>query len=182
MDVNFLVRAALTGCLLVAITRAGPATPSRGMGGVLLAIWAGCSALLPFFPTDVVRAGRRQASVVTVHGSIHLALAGIGFLAALAGVIVLTRWLRQGAVVNGAAAASVLAAVAAIGMVAIVISVRARPGVFGLSERVFIGAILAWSVVVAIRLRSRGAAVYRTFAAISVRYWPPSRWMRPIAS
>lgn len=77
-----------------------------------------------------------------------LALAGIGFAAALAGVLVLTGWLRRGAV---------LAAIAAVGFAAVVLTVRLRPAVFGVSERLFIAVILAWTVVVALRLQRAAA-------------------------
>lgn len=167
MDVNFLVRAALTGCLVASIALVRPATPRRRAGCVLLGIWAVCSGLLAFFPTDVATAGRSHAVAPvqgtvhggTVHGSIHLALAGIGFAAALAGVLVLTGWLRRGASAGrpgpaaSAFAPTVLAAIAGVAFAAVVLTVRLRPGVFGVSERVFIAAILAWTVVVALRLR-----------------------------
>jgi hypothetical membrane protein len=155
MDANFLVRAALTLCLLVAITRAGSATSSRRAGCVLLAIGGACSGLLAFFSADVAGAGRPQASATTVHGSIHLALASIGFATALAGVIVLTGWLRGVVSANRAAsAATVLAVITVVGMLATVITLRVRPGAFALSERVFIAAILAWTLVVAVYLRN----------------------------
>src|SRR5580698_9009420 len=49
MDLNFLLRCALSLALCLAITRSARPDGRGRAGVILLAIWAGCSGLLAFF-------------------------------------------------------------------------------------------------------------------------------------
>jgi hypothetical membrane protein len=139
MDVNFLLRCALSLAAICALARAAePGARIRG-GLTLLAVWAVCSGLLAFFADDLE--GQR------VHGSgaVHLALAFVAFVCVAIATIVISvrlrrdpRWHRSG---------GVLLAVAIAGAVAFLLLGTATghkhaPG--GLYERIFLGLELLW--------------------------------------
>ncbi|MBO1268687.1 DUF998 domain-containing protein [Arthrobacter cavernae] len=115
MNLNFLGRAATTLCMVAAIGRTDRPSSLRRIGMMLFTIAAACSATLAFFATDVATGiGSRGP---TASGLVHLWVAGLGFLAALSAVIVLTVWLRSSPGLTGAVpAAMVFAGMAAAGL------------------------------------------------------------------
>lgn len=147
MNLNFLGRAVTTGCAIAAINRIGPASGLRRTGVALLAAGGLCSAVLAFFPTDV-DAGSGLA-VATARGAIHLYVASAGFLAALAGTLVLTRWIRcVPELAMAYRSAFTLAAMAAVGLASLVLTASLRPDLLGLAERICLAGILGWVLVV----------------------------------
>jgi hypothetical membrane protein len=149
MDLNFLLRCALSLAVAAAITRSVRAAGSRGRasgrtGLVMLVIWAVCSGLLAFFADDVE--GQK------VHGSgiVHLALALVAFVCITIGTIVISVGLRP--VPGWRIASSTLLPISIAGAAAFLLLGTATghkhaPG--GLYERIFLGIELLWIAVAA---------------------------------
>lgn len=89
MDANFVLRGALTLAILAALALAVPRLSRVPLA--LLAVWAVGSALLAFFPDDPA------GTPATPSGRVHLALAGIAFVAVAVGTRLATRALRRDA-------------------------------------------------------------------------------------
>jgi Protein of unknown function (DUF998) len=159
MNLNFLGRAATTACAVVAISRVGRASPLRSAGLVLLAAGGVASAILAFFPTDIHpdTQGDSNAAAVTYSsvGVVHLTLATIGFLAALAAVIALTLWLaRVPQLTHARPAAAGFAVLAIAGLLALGLSFTLAPRILGLAERICLAGILGWTFVACAGIRS----------------------------
>ncbi|MFF5793347.1 DUF998 domain-containing protein [Paeniglutamicibacter sp. NPDC012692] len=151
MNLNFLGRALTTLCAIAAINRVGPDTGPRRTGAVLMAAGGLCSAILAFFPTDVADAGILAATTV---GIVHLYVAGLGFMAALTGMLVLTRWTRSSPELAKAhPAAFTLAAIAAAGLASLGLAAAIGPDLLGLAERVCLAGVLGWVLVVCAAIR-----------------------------
>ena len=156
MNLNFLGRSVTTLCAIVAINGIGQVSGLRRIGVLLMAAGGLCSAILAFFPTDV-DAGPGLVAATTA-GTVHLYVAGGGFLAALAGILVLTRWMRSvPELAKAYLAAFVLAAITAVGLASLGLTAAIEPGLLGLAERVCLAGVLGWVLVVcnAIRRLSR---------------------------
>ncbi|MHA7270133.1 DUF998 domain-containing protein [Arthrobacter sp. HLT1-20] len=152
MNLNFLGRAVTTGCVIAAINRTGPTSGPRRTGVALLAAGGLCSAALAFFPTDI-DAGSGLAVATTV-GAVHLYVASAGFLAALAGTLLLTRWIRcVPELARAHRPAFALATIAAVGLASLVLAASLRPDVLGLAERICLAGILGWVLVVGRAIR-----------------------------
>lgn len=140
MDLNFLLRCALSLALAGALARAAP---GRARGGLaLLVTWAVCSGLLAFFADDP------KGYPATASGRIHLVLAFIAFTAMAAGAIVISVNLRSG--LPSAALPLAIAGAAAYLLLGVAARHRHAPG--GLYERIFLGLELLWIAVVAARI------------------------------
>jgi hypothetical membrane protein len=147
MDLNFLLRGALTACLLLAIVRSWRPTPLARLGVLLLAMWGGFSALLAAFPDDPL------GTPATAGGSVHLLLALMAFLGALAGTLVLSLAAGQLPPLVGARGwLLALAAVAVIPLLALLRTGFRADGSGGLYERVFLALELAWILVAALNV------------------------------
>ena len=140
MNANFLLRCALS---LAAIRALALTVPGRLRTGLsVLAVWAICSGLLAFFPDDPV--GFKTEGPAKV----HVALAGIAFLAVVVGTRLVTRVL--GREPGWKPVARVLRALWWASLVPIVLLGRARfrpNSLGGLWEKVFLGLELAWFLV-----------------------------------
>lgn len=167
MNLNFLGRAVFTFCAIGALGRTGPASPARRAGLLLLGIGGVSSGILAFFPTDVGPTGVSATGVsasaenglqpVTTAGFVHLAVASLGFLAALAGVCVLTRWLRHSPELAAVrVSALVFAGLAGGGLLGIVVTSTLTPDWLGLAERLCLLGILGWVFVVCLAIRRVG--------------------------
>jgi hypothetical membrane protein len=144
MDLNFLLRCALS--LAIAGALAGAARPDgrARAGRILLVIWAVCSGLLAFFADDL------EGQPVHLSGGVHLALAFIAFPCVAVGTILISSalwpdpaWHSARAVLLGvsvAGAAAFLLLGAAFGH-------KHAPG--GLYERIFLGLELLWIALAA---------------------------------
>jgi hypothetical membrane protein len=146
MDLNFLLRAALSLAAIRALTVAGGT--ARGMrmrvGLSLLGIWAVCSGALAFFADNPVG--------TPLHGSgrVHLALAFVAFFAVLLGTLTVTIALRP--LPRWASARRVLVVLGAIAIVPLLLLGHAhlRPdSLGGLYEKLFLALELAWLGVAA---------------------------------
>ena len=152
MNLNFLGRSLTTLCAIAAINRIGPATGLRRTGVLLMATGGLCSAILAFFPTDVADGAGLVAA--TTAGIVHLYVAGLGFLAALAGILVLTGWMRScPELARAYPTAFVLTAVTAVGLALLGLTATIVPELLGLAERVCLAGVLGWVLVVCAAIR-----------------------------
>lgn len=147
MTINFVVRGLLSLALVWALSRGMSKSGLARAGLVLLAVWGLGALVLALFPTDL--AGAKPS----LHGVIHLFVALLAFICGATGELLLAlhfasddRWrsLRMPALV--------IALLATILFVLLLLSVF--PHAYGLVERTFIGLVLLWMLVVALRLRS----------------------------
>ncbi len=155
MDINFLLRCALSLALVVALAevlRADGRSRTR-TGLALLVTWAICSGLLAFFADDIEGTPQHGSGVV------HLVLAFIAFTAIAIGAIVISANLMSDPAWRPAA--PVLLAISIAGAVAYLLLGAAlkhhhAPG--GLYERIFLGLELLWIVITAIIISRRTPA------------------------
>lgn len=139
MDLNFLLRCALSLAVVAALPGAAR-LDDRGRGGrTLIAIWAVCSGLLAFFADDV------EGQPVHGSGIVHLAVAFIAFVCVVIGTILVSSNLRSDPAWRSVAA--VLLAISVAGAAAFLLLGTAvghehAPG--GLYERMFLGLELLW--------------------------------------
>jgi hypothetical membrane protein len=154
MDLNFLLRCALSLAVVVAVRRTAR-LDDRGRGGlVLIAIWAACSGLLAFF------ADNPEGTPVTASGVVHLALAFIAFACVTVGTILVSSSLRSDP--SWQPTATRLLALSIAGAAAVVLLMTAtghkhQPG--GLYERTFLGIELLWLALAAWHVARHRAAV-----------------------
>jgi len=146
MSLNFLARAVMSGCIVVAVSVSAPASRRRTAGSVFLALAGLCSAALVFFPTDVNRPGEFGMAPRTAVGFVHVVFATSGFLAVLVAMALLTVWIGR------PRAVTVFFAVALTGLVLLGLSLAVLPQVVGLTERICLVGILGWAFVFCRRL------------------------------
>jgi hypothetical protein len=153
MDINFLLRCALSLAIAAALYRvARPDGATRG-GLALVVTWAISSGLLAFF------ADNPEGTPLTASGIIHLILALIAFTCVVIGTILISASLMSDPAWRPAA--RVLLAVSIAGAVTYLLLGTATgrlhaPG--GLYERIFLGLQLLWIVVAAIAVARRTPA------------------------
>ena len=150
MDLNFLLRCALSLAAAGALARAAGGGTRIRAGLILLGIWAVCSGLLAFFTDDL------EGQPVHGSGAVHLGLAFVAFGCVTIATIVISARLRSDP--RWRPAAGVLLAVSAAGAVAFLLLGTAAghkhaPG--GLYERIFLGLELLWIALAAAYVRSR---------------------------
>jgi hypothetical membrane protein len=145
MDLNFLLRCAVSLAAAAALARA-VRLDSTGRGGlVLITIWAACSGLLAFF------ADNPEGTPATASGIVHLVLAFIAFCCVTVGTILVSASLRSDP--SWRRAGSVLLALSIAGAAACLLLGTASghkhdlPG--GLYERIFLGIELLWIALAA---------------------------------
>jgi hypothetical protein len=153
MDINFLLRCALSLAIAAALYRV--TRPDAGIRGGLavLVAWAVCSGLLAFF------ADNPEGTPLTASGIVHLILAFIAFTCIVVGTILISAALTSDPAWH--AAARILLAISVAGGVAYLLLGVAQkhhgaPG--GLYERIFLGLELLWMAVAAIIVVRRGQA------------------------
>lgn len=154
MDLNFLLRCALSLAIAAAWSRVlRPDGRARG-GLALLFTWAICSGLLAFFADDPEGTPQHGSGVV------HLVLAFIAFTAVAIGAIWISASLRSDPAWRPFAplllTISVAGAVAYL-LLGAVLKHHHAPG--GLFERIFLGLELLWIVVAAIAIARRTSVV-----------------------
>ena len=110
-----------------------------GLGGVLVGI----------FPTDEVDAAGRVVSPTSV-GTVHTVVSALAFVFGIVGMFVLSRTFKRNARWQAFWPWSlVLAVIAPVGFF-----LQSELPWVGLSQRIFVGTITLWLVLVAFRLRS----------------------------
>lgn len=159
MAINFVNRGLLS--LLFLLGFSGSVRPSAGhrLGYCLVGVWAVGSAVLAVFPTDV-------GGSPTLHGAVHLVVALIAFVGGVSGELVLSRAMRGDQSLGGVrryAEAVSLLALLSLGMLLLgpAVAPKAFQSVYGLVERLFIGLVLGWMLVVSAPLLKPGQALGR---------------------
>ena len=147
MNLNFLARAVMSGCVVVAVVLTAPASRLRSAGSVLLTLAGLCSAALVFFPTDVNPPGEFGMTPRTTVGLVHVVFATSGFLAVLLAMALLTRWIGRPRAVRG----FFVVALVGLGLLALSLAVFAQ--LVGLAERLCLVGILGWTFALCWRLR-----------------------------
>lgn len=149
MDGNFLLRFVLSTALIKTICITFPKDSAIKKGCYWLAAWAIASGLLAFFADNPPGYPRLRS------GSIHLLLAFVAFIGATVGMIVLSR--RFSDIQPWHKAARLLIDITTLAVISLILLGLAgikldTPG--GLYERVFLGSVLVWESVVAIKIIS----------------------------
>ncbi len=131
------------------------AAPGRAVGapgraaaapGLSATTWAGAPGRAAAAP---------GLSATTWVGAVHLAVTGVGFLAAFAGILVLTAWLRTCPRLRRTAALAVgFCALTTGGLGALGLAGRYFPAYLGLAERIALAGILGWAFTVSAGLRA----------------------------
>jgi hypothetical membrane protein len=153
MDLNFLLRGALSVAIVAALPRAVRLDDRGRAGQILIAIWAGCSALLAFFADDV------EGQPLTGSGIVHLGLAFVAFPCVAVGTILVSSNLMSGQSRRSVAAVLLtlsVAAAAALLLLTTAVGHPHEPG--GLYERIFLGLELLWIAVAGGYLAARRPA------------------------
>lgn len=160
MDLNFLLRCAVSLALAVALSRAVRLDGRARAGVGLLVAWAVCSGLLAFFADDV------EGQPVHGSGVVHIALALIAFPCVAIGVILMSVSLRSDP--GWRSAGAVLLGISIMGAAAFLLLGSAAghkhaPG--GLYERIFLGLEMLWIALAAGYLIARRPVAEASAAA-----------------
>jgi Protein of unknown function (DUF998) len=142
MDLNFILRCALSLAAVLAIWRFQRHADAVRSGLVLLAVWAVGSGLLAFFPDDPVG--------TTTHGlaKLHLLFAGIAFVAVIVGTRMTTRALRADPRWTAVIVTLGVLSWGALVPVVLLAHAHLRPrSLGGLWEKLFLAIELAWFLV-----------------------------------
>jgi hypothetical membrane protein len=153
MDINFLLRCALSLAIAAALYRVARLDGRTRAGLALLVTWAVCSGLLAFFADDPEGTPQHGSGIV------HVVLAVIAFTCITVGAILISASLMSDPAWRPAA--PVLLAISIAGALAYLLLGSASkhhhsPG--GLYERIFLGLELLWIAVAAIAIASRTRA------------------------
>jgi Protein of unknown function (DUF998) len=146
MDLNFLLRCALSLAIAGALYRVVRLDGRTRSGLALLVTWAICSGLLAFFADDPEGTPQHGSGVV------HLILAFIAFTCIAVGTILISASLMSDPAWRPAA--PVLLAISVAGAVAYLLlgTAHQHHPAGGLYERIFLGLELLWIVVAAIAI------------------------------
>ncbi len=149
MNINFLIRGALSLAFVYALYRSWPSEKRPKAGLALIAAWGIGSFILAFSPTDV-------SGPATLHGTIHLVTAFLAFLFVSIGAILVSAsipikssWkkIRKYAV---GLAIFILVALLVLGVGSAMHKIETS--YFGLLERIFLGSVLLWMLAISIML------------------------------
>ena len=147
MTINFVLRGLLALALVWALSRAAPKSGLSRTGLALLALWGIGALVLALFPTDL--AGAKP----TLHGVIHLFVALLAFICGAIGELLLALRFAKAEPWRSLRAPALVIAILAI-ILFVILLMSAFPHAYGLVERIFIGLVLLWMLVVALRMRS----------------------------
>jgi hypothetical membrane protein len=149
MDLNFLLRCALSLAVAGALYRTVRLDRRTRSGLALLATWAICSGLLAFFADNPAGQPRLASGVV------HVILAVIAFTCIAIDVILISASLMSDPAWRPAA--PVLLAISIAGALAYLLlgTAHKHHGPGGLEERIFLGLELLWMAVAAIAAARR---------------------------
>lgn len=150
MTINFVNRGILSLAFIYAFVKTidltgGLRTPFR-RGYYLLGIWAVGAVLLAIFPTDV------PVTPISWHGAIHLVVALIAFFGGAVGILLISRHFGENVATKGAKGFALI-----LGWLSVLLLltdlfaqflVHRLGGYSGLSERLFLGSVLLWILIV----------------------------------
>jgi hypothetical membrane protein len=146
MDINFLLRCALSLAIAAALYRAARPGGRTRSGLALLVTWAICSGLLAFFADDPEGTPQHGSGIV------HLILAFIAFTAITIGAILISASLISDPAWRPAA--PILLAISVAGALTYLLlgAAHKHHAPVGLYERIFLGLELLWITVAAIAI------------------------------
>jgi hypothetical protein len=148
MAANFAIRGLLTFAFLLGLVGATRLGKTARVGLALLAVWGAGAFVLAASPTDV-------GTMVTVHGTIHNITAAVAFTGGAFGALLLSaHFSAEERLRPLGTTARILSALAVVMYFATLAALflRRLSHVFGLIERLFIGLVLLWILVVALQL------------------------------
>ena len=156
MAINFLNRGILALVFLYALTKTVKAdlgtAGSFRTGMYVFGVWAVGAILLAFFPTDV------PPTPVTWHGTIHLIVAALAFLGGSFGALLLTLQFSKSEALRNVKTSALV--IAALSVLFLFVGFGTLTGpIGGLTERIFLGSILLWQLVVSFHLARRRPGV-----------------------
>lgn len=157
MDINFLLRGALSLTLCGALLSVRPRRTAQQVGVGFLAAWGVGSAILAFFPDDPL------GTPVTTSGEVHLAVALLAFLCAVVATIVLPVDSRRVDALRSSF--PVLLAVAVLAALALALLGHhsyGRQALGGLWERIFLALELLWILIVGLQLHRASSSEMRS--------------------
>jgi hypothetical membrane protein len=153
MDVNFVIRGALSLAFVYGLYRAWPkALKAPRASLALIGAWGLGAFVLAVSPTDI-------SGPATLHGTVHLVTAFLAFLFVTVGVLGLSYSGPEGlpwpTIRPYAQAIAVLTAISLVVLFVGVGVPRIEHHWFGLLERIFLGLALLWMLVVSLYLLRR---------------------------
>ena len=142
MDLNFLLRCALSLAIADALSKTVRSTPRVRAGLTLLVVWAVCSGLLAFFADDL------EGQPVQGSGRVHLVLAFVAFISVAVGTVLISSSLvSDPSWASVGTALFVLSLLGAAAFLLLGVALRHKHGPDGLYERIFLGLELLWVAV-----------------------------------
>jgi len=156
MAVNFLNRGFLALAFLYALSRTVKAELGtvRGFrtGIYVFGVWAVGAILLAFFPTDV------PPTPVSWHGAIHLIVAALAFLGGSFGALMLSLQFSKSETLRNVKTPALV--ISALSVLFLFVGFGTLTGqIGGLTERIFLGSVLIWQLVVSFHLARRRTGV-----------------------
>ena len=121
------------------------------LGSVLVGLYGVGAILAGIFPTDEIDPAGHVGSPTSV-GAVHIVASLLAFVLGIAGMFVLSRTFKRDARWRAFWPLSLVLAFAAL--VGFIVAVPSEGPWVGLIQRIFIGTIILWQVLVAFRLRS----------------------------
>ena len=154
MGINFVIRGLLSLSFIYAFIKtvdlSGGNRRSFRAGYYLLGgLWGVGAILLAFFPTDV------PATPISWHGAIHLVVALFAFAGGALGTLVLSRHFAENEVTKGAKNIALMLGSFSTLLLVLELAIqfifrRFALKYFGLAERMFLGSVLLWILVMSI--------------------------------
>ena len=150
MDLNFILRCLLSLALVKALVTKFPKNKAIKQASYWLILWALLSGLLAFFADNPSGYSKLPS------GSAHLLIALLDFIAALCAMVSIS---RLASVMNLSRKIShclfILCLIATMSFILMGRSGFHSDNLGGLYERIFLGSVLLWEVIVALSIRSR---------------------------
>jgi hypothetical protein len=137
--------------LAVGIREATRGSWESPLGSTFFGLYGLGFILAGIFPTDEVDAAGRVGSPTSV-GTVHFVASLSAFVLGIAGMFVLSRTFKRDARWRGFWPWSLVLALAAL--VGFIVLVPSEGAWVGLYQRIYVGTIILWEVLVAFRLRS----------------------------
>ena len=148
MTINFVVRGVVAFAFLLGLLGATRLGRTAQGSAALVAVWGAGAFVLAVFPADV-------GSVATVHGTIHGLTGLIAFAGGAFGTLLFSRHFTDEPRLRGVASTAwTVGALAVVMYFVTVVALHTQflGSVLGLVERIFIGLVLLWMLVVSIQL------------------------------
>jgi hypothetical membrane protein len=174
MTINFVNRGILSLAFVYAFTKtlglSGVKSSSSSLfknGSYLLGFgWGVGAILLAFFPTDV------PATPISWHGAIHLVVAIIAFICGALGTLVLSRHFGEANVTKGAKKFALPLGWLSVFLLLVdflgqFLVPRLATRIGGLTERLFLGSVMLWILVVSVYMVSRKRSIFLESSNVS---------------